>query len=142
MSAPLSVPVALPGAPGAALVSKLCQSGSRFHIHQYLAGYYRWNYFSMVCEMAAFDALLAHTHTGSHLVLFCICTYILVKRGNRRQLILLFVSTAMFLVATVDITMTFNMVVSIPSSTFNKKTFLDATMARLYPKNPLFVKNK
>lgn len=81
-------------------------------------------------------------HTGAHVVLFCICAHILIKRRNRRQLVLLFATSAMFLVATVDVSLSFNMDLARAPSTFSEKMMLDDITARLYPKNPLYVTNK
>lgn len=77
---------------------------------------------------------------GVQLVLFCICAYVLIKRRRPSQLVLLLVVTIMFSLATVDLAISFRMIVDdLPTVADSDSS---VALAHLYPKNPLYVTNK
>lgn len=80
--------------------------------------------------------------TGVHFALYCICAYTLVKRKKKAQLFMLLAVTAMFILSTADIALSFRLVLrDIPALARQKIDFVKV-ITRTYPKTPLFVANK
>jgi hypothetical protein len=79
---------------------------------------------------------------GVQLVLFSICAFILIKRRKPSQLVLLLVVTIMFVLATVDLSMSFRMVASDLPAALRDDITVSVALSHIYPKNPLYVTNK
>lgn len=89
-----------------------------------------------------FGAILVETLLyGIHIVLFCICAYILFRRRNPAQLLVMLSVIIMFALATADISLSFRLIIHDVPAVLKGNMGINAVLTHVYPKNPLFVTN-
>lgn len=84
----------------------------------------------------------ANRYPGVHLVLFCICFYVLFTRRNRAQIIILLAVTFMFALATADLALSYRFLIHDVPDVLTLKVDLTDVLPHIYPKSALFVTNK
>lgn len=77
-----------------------------------------------------------------HVILFLICVYILVRRRARgkQRIMILMVAVVMFILATADIAVSWNVLLQDTTSLYTGNT--TTLLERLYPKFLLYIVNK
>ena len=75
-----------------------------------------------------------------HVILFLICVYLLVRRRGKQQIMILMVAVVMFILATADIAVSWNVMLQDTTSLYTGNT--TTLLQRLYPKFLFYIVNK
>lgn len=136
----------LEGAPKIVLVRKIRSKSYGHSLSDTIC--HRSKHFSMVrSQLRSLDPCKGLEYyspacSGVHLVLYCICTYTLVKRRKSTQLVILFAITVMFALTTADIAISFRLLLDDLPAVVKHEMDLLTALNRANPKTPLFITNK
>jgi hypothetical protein len=77
-----------------------------------------------------------------HLVLFCICTYFLIRKRSRAGVIILLAAAIMLALATADVALTFRVIVNDLPTTLRQFELTNTLLTHIRLKTILFVTDK